>query len=60
MTGDEAGDGDPLQGWRSQDATGLLHRLLAWHLLPSREQEHGYRQRDAGISLSVEFCCDYD
>lgn len=30
-----------LQGWRSQHAAGLLHLLLAWHLLPSREQEHG-------------------
>lgn len=23
---------------------GFLHLQLAWHLLPSREQEHGYRQ----------------
>lgn len=58
---EEAGAEDPLQGWRSQNATGLLHRLLVWHLLPSREQEHGYRQRDTNISLSgLEFYCDYD
>lgn len=59
--GEEAGDEDPLQGWRSQDATGLLHRLLAWHLLPSREQEHRYRQRDKHFPLcGQEFYCDYD
>lgn len=36
--------GSPLQGWRSHDAMGFLHLQLAWHLLPSRDQEHWYRQ----------------
>lgn len=58
--GEDAGDEDPPQGWKSHDATGLLHLLLVWHLLPSREQEHGYRQRDSNVSLcGVAFYCGY-
>lgn len=34
----------PLQGRRSHDAMGFRHLQLAWHLLPSRDQEHRYRQ----------------
>lgn len=51
---------EPPAGLEGHDATGLLHLLLAWHLLPSGEQEHGYRQRDTNIFLSVEFSCGCD
>lgn len=44
---------EPPAGLEGHDATGLLHLLLAWHLLPSGEQEHGYRQRDTNIFLAV-------
>lgn len=30
----------PPRGWRSHDTMGFLHLQLAWHLLPSRDQEH--------------------
>ena len=45
---------EPPAGLEGQDAPGLLHLLLAWHLLLSGEQEHGYRQRDTNIFLTVD------
>lgn len=47
---------EPPAGPEGHDATGLLHLLLAWHLLPSGEQEHGYQHGDAQVFL-LEFRC---
>lgn len=43
----------PPAGPEGHDATGLLHLLLAWHLLPSGGQEHGYQHRDTNNLLTV-------